>query len=173
MKKRTTKSTKSAKVAAPASSSNADVKPVRKAPVPLVASTPVVKPAPKAPAPVTPVVKPAPKVVPAPVAITAPVVKPAPKVPAKKPAPKPTSTKIAGRIDVGFGNTLYIRGTGPGLSWDRGLAMDCVTDDLWSITLSEATAPVAFKLLLNDITWCAGEDFVVAPGESVTVVPSF
>ena len=93
--------------------------------------------------------------------------------PLKKPAVKTTSTKITAQIDVGFGNTLYIRGEGPGLSWDRGLAMDCVGDDEWTITLSDAAVPVVFKFLLNDITWCVGNDFVVEPGGTTVTVPSF
>jgi hypothetical protein len=98
---------------------------------------------------------------------------PARKVPAKKPAARTTSTKITAQYDVGFGNTLYIRGEGPGLTWDRGLAMDCVADDEWTITISDATVPIVFKFLLNDITWCIGNDYGVDPGGSVTVVPSF
>ena len=95
------------------------------------------------------------------------------KAPAKKPAARTTSTKITAQFDVGFGNTLYIRGEGPGLSWDRGLAMDCVADDEWTISISDATVPIVFKFLLNDITWCAGNDYGVEPGGSVTVVPAF
>jgi len=93
--------------------------------------------------------------------------------PAKKPAAKTTATKITAKFDVGFGNTLYVRGEGPGLSWDRGLPMDCVADDEWTITLSDATVPVVFKFLLNDITWCVGNDFTVEPGGTAEVVPVF
>jgi hypothetical protein len=102
-------------------------------------------------------------------------VRPAPAKlpPAKKPAAKTTSTKITAHIDVGFGNTLYIRGEGPGLSWDRGLAMDCVADDEWTITISDATVPVTFKFLLNDLTWCAGNDYTVEPGGGAEVEPAF
>ena len=103
--------------------------------------------------------------------------RPAPKpvhiVPAKKPAAKPTLTTITAQIDIGFGNTLYLRGEGAGLSWDKGLVMDCLADDKWVISLSDAATPVIFKFLLNDLTWCAGSDYVVTPGESVTLVPSF
>lgn len=99
--------------------------------------------------------------------------KPARKAPVKKPAVKTTRTTINAQIDVGFGNALYIRGEGPGLSWDKGLVMDCVADDQWIITLSDATMPVVFKLLLNDITWCVGNDYVVEPGGSVAIVPVF
>ena len=36
-----------------------------------------------------------------------------------------------------------------------------------------AKVPVTFKLLVNDVTWSTGNDFVVAPGQSLTVTPSF
>lgn len=109
--------------------------------------------------------------------------KPAAKAPAKKttaPAKKkpavttePPATFITAKIDIGFGNHLYIRGTGPGLSWDHGLAMDCVGAGLWTSTVKHATMPVTFKVLVNDLSWSTGNDFVVEPGQSVTVVPAF
>jgi hypothetical protein len=93
----------------------------------------------------------------------------------KKPAvtTEPPATFISAKIDIGFGNHLYVRGTGPGLSWDHGLAMDCVGTGLWTSTVKNATAPVTFKVLVNDLTWCEGNDFVVEPGQSVTVNPTF
>lgn len=109
--------------------------------------------------------------------------KPAAKAPAKKmtaPARKkpavttePPATFISAKIDIGFGNHLYIRGTGPGLSWDHGLAMDCVGAGLWTTTVKNATLPVTFKVLVNDLSWSTGNDFVAEPGQSVMIVPSF
>lgn len=87
-------------------------------------------------------------------------------------APRLATTIIA-QIDVGFGNTLYVRGEGPGLSWERGVPLDCVADDKWSITLSNAERPVVFKFLLNDLTWCTGDDFVAPAGATLTLVPVF
>lgn len=86
---------------------------------------------------------------------------------------KVTATTLAAKIDVGFGNTLYIRGEGPGLSWDEGVPMDCVADDKWSISIGDTAKPVVFKFLLNDLTWCAGDDYVAQPGSSVVLVPKF
>ena len=124
----------------------------------------------------TPAAAIAPAAVAAPVAAPASeaaVVKPVQVAPAKKPAAKTTRTAIVAKIDIGFGNTLYIRGEGPGLSWDKGLAMDCVADDEWTVTISDALAPVVFKLLLNDVTWCTGTDYSVEPGGSITSEPTF
>ena len=147
------KSTKTAQSPAPA------IKPASKktavakaAPVPVAAPKPAAKAA-----------KPAAK----------PAAKAAPKPQLKPVAPAPVLTTITAKIDIGFGNALYIRGEGAGLSWDRGLLMNCVADDLWSIELGESARPVIYKFLVNDLTWSAGEDYTVTPGSAVTVVPTF
>lgn len=87
--------------------------------------------------------------------------------------PEPPATFIQARVDIGFGNHLYLRGEGPGLSWDHGTAMDCIAADGWASTLKGASAPVIFKVLINDVSWCGGNDYVVEPGQSVTVTPTF
>jgi hypothetical protein len=105
---------------------------------------------------------------------------PAPKttrVPrAKSPAasaPTPAPTVITAKIDVGFGNALYLRGDGPGLSWNKGTLLDCVAGDQWSITIPGVKSPVTFKFLLNDQTWSKGEDYIAAPGSTTSLTPAF
>ena len=57
------------------------------------------------------------------------------KKPAKKPAAsKRSKTVIEAKIDIGFGNLLYIRGDAAGLSWRRGVPMDCKGTDSWSVS---------------------------------------
>ncbi len=94
---------------------------------------------------------------------------------AKKPAEakRPVVTTIVANIDVGFGNTLYIRGEGGGLNWEAGVALDCVADDRWTISLNDAAAPVVFKLLVNDLVWSAGENYAVPPGGELALTPVF
>lgn len=93
----------------------------------------------------------------------------------KKPAvaAEPPATFISAQIDIGFGNHLYLRGEGPGLSWDHGIAMDSVGANLWTSAVKGAKLPVVFKVLVNDLTWNAGADYVVEPGQSITVTPTF
>ena len=95
--------------------------------------------------------------------------------PAKKKATssEPPATFISVQVDIGFGNHLTIRGSGPGLSWDEGLVMDCFGPNLWTVSIKKATKPVIFKVLVNDLTWSAGVDYTVAPGKSVTITPTF
>lgn len=112
--------------------------------------------------------------------------KPAKAPAAKKTAPTPAAapaikavpstkvaTKIVAKIDVGFGNTLYIRGEGPGLDWEKGVPLDCVADDQWSLTLSATARPVVFKFLINDLTWSVGDDYLAQPGSTTELTPTF
>jgi len=93
--------------------------------------------------------------------------------PAVKAAAKVSPTVITALIDIGFGNTLYLRGEGPGLSWDVGVPMDCVSDDKWSLSLPGTGKPVTYKFLINDLSWSAGPDFVAASGSKSSLTPSF
>lgn len=117
------------------------------------------------PAPPAPVVTARPAAAPAPVAVK--VV----AVPAVE--RKPVVTTISARIDIGFGNTLYIRGEGTGLSWDAGLRMDCIENDLWRVTLGESAQGFTFKFLVNDLSWSVGPDYTAACGSSLTLTPEF
>ena len=143
------------------------------APAPAAKKPAVAKksPAPKAPAPAAPAAPAkAQKVKKTP---AAPAVK-APKAqPKAKSKPATVSTTIVAAIDIGFGNHLTLRGEGPGLSWEAGVPLECVADDRWSITLPESAQPIVCKFLLNDTTWCAGEDYTVLPGSTVILSPTF
>jgi hypothetical protein len=94
-------------------------------------------------------------------------------VPAAKTAPAVVVRTISANFDVGFGNALYLRGEGPGLSWDKGVRMECVADDRWSLALGGSAKPFVFKFLVNDEKWSAGPDYTVSPGTTVTLSPAF
>lgn len=88
-------------------------------------------------------------------------------------APKAVTTAITACIDIGFGNSLYIRGEGPGLSWDKGVLMECRDKDQWHIALGESSRPFLVKFLVNDLSWSTGPDYTVPSGVSLTVAPQF
>ncbi len=96
--------------------------------------------------------------------------KAAKKTPAKKaPAKKVAKTSIIARVDVGFGNQLYVRGEGAGLSWDKGVLMKNVSPYEWAFETTKASGEVSFKFLLNDEAWAEGDNLsVAAGGESVS-----
>src|SRR4030095_2698721 len=86
---------------------------------------------------------------------------------------KRSATTVAAKIDVGFGNALFIRGQGPGLSWDRGTPLNCRDDSIWVWSADKAKEKIEFKLLLNDQVWAQGENVTIAAGEKIEVVPRF
>lgn len=108
-----------------------------------------------------------------PVAPAAVVPPPTPPAPAPKPAPAPVVTTITANFDVGFGNSLHLRGEGPGLSWEKGIAMTCVSGTTWAVELGESAKPFVFKFVINDEVWSGGEDYVAPSGSSVTLTPTF
>ena len=101
----------------------------------------------------------------------------APKLPAapavKAAAKKSAVTVITAVVDIGFGNALFIRGEGAGLSWDVGVPLECGADNQWQVSLPATGSSIAYKLLINDFNWSVGEDYQAAPGSTVTVMPAF
>ena len=87
--------------------------------------------------------------------------------------PTEQTTIIQAKTDVGFGNSLFIRGQGGGLSWDKGLPLSCVDGSAWVWSTKKAKGKVVFKLLLNDQVWAKGEDVVVEAGRKIEIVPVF
>ncbi|MCH6254968.1 hypothetical protein MLD52_00295 [Puniceicoccaceae bacterium K14] len=92
---------------------------------------------------------------------------------AKKAAPVPSKTTISASIDVGFGNSLFLRGEGPGLSWEKGIPLDCKSDSVWEISMTGVSESFDFKLLINDEIWDTGDNATAKPGIVNTTTPSF
>ena len=84
----------------------------------------------------------------------------------------PAPIVIEAKIDVGFGNNLFVRGQGAGLSWERGVQLENVDSKTWRIAVP-ARDKLQFKLLINDSIWAQGEDVVAAPGKKIEVTPAF
>ena len=84
-----------------------------------------------------------------------------------------TVTVVEARIDVGLGNTLFIRGQGDGLSWDKGQPLACMNASTWVWHSALARDNIVFKLLVNDQVWAKGADLALEPGRKLEVVPAF
>ena len=68
------------------------------------------------------------------------------------------ATRLLVTAYIGIGNRLFIRGDGPGLSWDKGVALQFVSIGKWRWETADATAPVKFKLYKNDEMEFSGLD---------------
>lgn len=82
-------------------------------------------------------------------------------------------TTIEAHVNVGFGNQLFIRGQGDGLSWDKGQPLTCLESSRWLWSSERVQGAVTFKLLLNDACWAQGDDLKVEAGRTLEVVPCF
>lgn len=70
-------------------------------------------------------------------------------------------TEIIAEYDVGFGNTMFIRGCCcKNLNWDKGVAMENISGNLWKWTTDCKCKSIEFKLLINDEKWSEGENMV-------------
>jgi len=76
-------------------------------------------------------------------------------------------------VDVGYGNTLFVRGEGGELSWDEGIILECVSNDEWKFTTSSKDKKLTFKFLFNDVEWAQGVDLVVKKGQTSVSTPQF
>ena len=107
---------------------------------------------------------------------------PAKKAPTSKKATPPVKktaaqqaaaqTRIIARVDVGFGNVLYVRGEGAGLSWKKGTALANVTPYEWALTCSNK-GTLIFKFLINDELWAEGENITLQAGRKSISSPTF
>lgn len=74
---------------------------------------------------------------------------------------------------IGIGNKLYLRGEGPGLSWERGVPMEFLAIGKWGWKASEGTDSVTCRIYRNDDTPMLDADLVIAAGEKKEVTPRF
>ena len=82
-------------------------------------------------------------------------------------------TRVMAYIDVGPGNTLFVRGEGPGLSWEAGVPMQWIGEGCWSWSAESAGQDITFKVLINDQHWSGGDNLKVAPGDTAAFTPAF
>jgi hypothetical protein len=87
-------------------------------------------------------------------------------------APESPETVIDVKLDIGFGNTLFLRGQGAGLNWERGVPLVCVDGKTWRWS-QKLKDTITFKVLINDKVWAAGGDLTAKPGQKLELAPAF
>ena len=83
------------------------------------------------------------------------------------------ATRLLVTAYIGIGNKLFIRGDGPGLSWDKGVPMQFVSIGKWGWASSDVTAPVACKLYKNDETAALSGEIFLEPGKHTELTALF
>lgn len=90
---------------------------------------------------------------------------------AKKAGRKETS--LIAQVLIGIGNKPYVRGTGPGLSMEKGVPMDFLEIGKWQWVAPESTEPVTVTIYKNDQVPADGEPIEIEPGQKRVVTPRF
>lgn len=85
----------------------------------------------------------------------------------------PVMPAFTARIAVTYaakeGETLFLRGTGPGLSWSQGVPMQR-EGDAWVFETTEPfDASFVCKIVLNDVSFERGKDREIALGQNLAV----
>lgn len=97
-----------------------------------------------------------------------------PEIPARAQKPAKGEASVTVNALIGIGNKPYLRGSGGGLSPDRGVAMEYVEIGKWRHVFADAGAPIEFSVLKNDeIPSDGGETFVLRPSERLELNLSF
>jgi len=100
-------------------------------------------------------------------------VEPAVETPAAGSATTDRTKVIIARVNVGWGNTLYLRGEGGRLSWDIGVPMICTGDDRWAWSCRTEELPHQFKFLRNDQVWELGDNQIMSGADITVCNPKF
>ncbi|MBX3737704.1 MAG: hypothetical protein KF715_13485 [Candidatus Didemnitutus sp.] len=83
------------------------------------------------------------------------------------------ATRLLATAYIGIGNKLFIRGDGPGLSWDHGVPMQFVSIGKWGWSTHDAAGPVRCKLYKNDETAGLTGEIVLEAGRHTEVTALF
>lgn len=82
-------------------------------------------------------------------------------------------TRIIIKYDVGFGNSLFIRGTGANLNWDKGIPMKNIKNDEWLWETETPFSKAEFKILINDKHYETGHNHMIHSGNMIQYTPRF
>lgn len=89
------------------------------------------------------------------------------------PSSKSQKTRVVVKYDVGFNNTIHIRGNGANLSWDKGTPMKNSKTDEWIWECDCTFSKAEFKVLINDKIYESGPNHVLECGAIVQLTPKF
>ena len=88
-------------------------------------------------------------------------------------AKKGPLTRIIIKYDVGFPNSIFIRGKGANLNWDKGLELKNIKTDEWIWESETPFSTCEFKVLINDQFYEQGENHLLDCGASIQYSPKF
>ena len=82
-------------------------------------------------------------------------------------------TSVVANVMIGIGNKPYVRGEGPGLSWEEGVAMNFVEIGKWAWSPSRKNASLTIQIYRNDEDPDKTGKHEIKPGEKFEITPEF
>jgi hypothetical protein len=88
---------------------------------------------------------------------------------------KPASgtTSVIANVMIGIGNKPFLRGEGPGLSWDEGVPMNFIEIGKWSWSPPRKNASLTVQLYRNDEDPDQSGKIEVKAGDKIEINPDF
>jgi hypothetical protein len=83
------------------------------------------------------------------------------------------STSLIATAYIGIGNKLFLRGDGPGLSWEEGVPMQFLSIGKWGWSTLGVEAPVTCRIYKNDDEPAIDGDILLNPAELKEISPRF
>ena len=83
------------------------------------------------------------------------------------------TTSIVANVMIGIGNKPYLRGEGPGLSWEEGVPMNFIEIGKWAWSPTRKNASLTVQLYRNDNDPDKTGKIEVKAGEKVEITPTF
>lgn len=98
----------------------------------------------------------------------------APVQPKQRVRTKKSDTAIIASVFIGIGNKPFVRGSGAGLKWDSGIAMEFEEIGKWRwIAPADMEDSVEFQLFRNDEDPDTAGKYTLAPGQQLNLSPLF
>ncbi|MBM3874162.1 MAG: hypothetical protein FJ382_10600 [Verrucomicrobia bacterium] len=84
------------------------------------------------------------------------------------------ATRLLVTAYIGIGNKLFVRGSGPGLSWEKGVPLNFVSIGKWRWDTPDATGTIQVKVYKNDQVECVSLGLLeLEPGRQHEVTATF
>ena len=87
---------------------------------------------------------------------------------------KKSDSAVVASVFIGIGNKPFVRGSGAGLNWDKGIAMEFLEIGKWKwIPPVELKEPVELQLFRNDEYVDSTGKYTLEPGQQLDISPVF